>query len=55
MMDVAERIERKLKAYGFETFEDMLNAMENQKPLDISIFAADGGIREHEEKVVRMA
>lgn len=55
MMDVAERIEKKMRAYGFETSEEMINALENQKPLDISIFVEGGGIREHEEKVVRMA
>lgn len=37
-MDIAERIKKRMKSYGYETMEEMIVAMKQQEPVDIGIF-----------------
>lgn len=42
-MDIAERIRKRMKNYGYETMKDMIDAMEQQKAVDIGIFTTPVG------------
>lgn len=42
-MDIAERIRKRMKNYGYETMKDMMDAMEQQKAVDIGIFTTPVG------------
>lgn len=42
-MDIAERIRKRMKNYGYETIKDMMDAMEQQKAVDIGIFTTPVG------------
>lgn len=49
-MDIAERIKKRMKSYGYETMEEMIAAMDQQKPVDIGIFTTPiGGQTRYEE------
>lgn len=55
-MEIAERIEKRMKRYGYNTLEEMLKAIEEQEPLDISIFTSPiEGVARNEEKMVKLA
>lgn len=38
-MEKAERIEKRMKQYGFNTLEEMIQTIDQQKPIDIGMFA----------------
>lgn len=42
-MDIAERIRKRMNNYGYETMKDMMDAMEQQKAVDIGIFTTPVG------------
>lgn len=54
-MEIAERIEKRMKQYGLNTLEEMMQAIEQQEPIDIGIFVLplDGG-GAHEKKNVKL-
>lgn len=37
-MELAERIEKRMNQYGFHTIDEMVEAINQQEPLDIGIF-----------------
>lgn len=53
-MEIAERIENRMKQYGFKTLDEMLKAIEQQEPIDVSIFVMpgeEGGVYEQSIKL----
>ena len=55
-MEIAERIEKRMKQYGFNTLEEMVQAIDQQEPIDIGIFVLPiRGSERHEEKSVKLA
>lgn len=55
-MEIAERIEKRMKQYGLNTLEEMIQAIEQQEPIGIGIFVMplDGG-GAREKKNVKLA
>lgn len=39
-MEIVERIEKRMKQYGFNTLDEMIQAIDKQEPIDISIFVS---------------
>ena len=37
-MEKVERIEKRMKQYGFNTLEEMIQTIDQQKPIDIGMF-----------------
>ena len=55
-MEIAERIEKRMKQYGFNTLEEMVQAIDQQEPIDIGIFVLTvRGSERYEEKSVKLA
>lgn len=55
-MEIAERIEKRMKQYGFNTLEEMIQAIDQQEPIDIGIFVSPvRGSEMHERKNIKLA
>lgn len=54
-MDIAERIEKRMKNYGYETMEEMIAAIEQQDSIDIGIFATPVGGQAENDKNIKLA
>lgn len=55
-MEIAERIEKRMKQYGFNTLEEMVQAIEQQEPIDIGIFVLPvRGSGRYEKKSAKLA
>lgn len=39
-MELPERIEKRMKQYGLNTLEEMIQAIDQQEPIDIEIFVS---------------
>lgn len=55
-MEIAERIEKRMKQYGFNTLEEMVRAIDQQEPIDIGIFVSPiEGSERYEEENIKLA
>lgn len=55
-MELPERIEKRMKHYGLNTLEEMIQAIDRQEPIDIGIFVSPvKGSEIYEKQSVKLA